>query len=56
MQKRVLTGKYKIPLEEKEQMRAKKQRIKDKWEMNNCGDYECIYPLAYGVSERQDKL
>lgn len=30
---------------EKEEVRAKKIRIKDKFELNNLGDYERIYPL-----------
>ena len=30
---------------EKEETRAKKVRIKDKFELNNLGDYERIYPI-----------
>lgn len=50
MQKRVLTGKQKFSQEEKETIREKKQRIKDKFEMNNLGNYEVLYPLKRGVN------
>jgi hypothetical protein len=37
-------------------IREKKLRIKDKFERNNLGDFEIMYPLAKGVSEEQDEL
>ena len=31
--------------QEREELKKKKTRIKDKFEINNLGDYERIYPL-----------
>lgn len=44
-----------MTLEEKEQAREKKHRIKDKQEEKRMGDmYEMLYPLKKGVSEEDD--
>jgi len=40
----VLTGKQKISAEEKDLRRQKKQRIKDKYEFSNLGNFEMLYP------------
>ena len=40
-----LTGQPRASVEEREQLRLKRLRIKDKFELNNLGDYERIYPL-----------
>mmetsp|Transcript_34870 Transcript_34870/g.26038 ORF Transcript_34870/g.26038 Transcript_34870/m.26038 type:complete len:120 (+) Transcript_34870:795-1154(+) len=45
LQKRVLTGKQKLSAEEKEARRAKKQKIKDKFEFANLGNFEMLYPV-----------
>lgn len=37
-QRRMTTGKTKLNPEEREQLREKKQRIKDKFEVNNMGE------------------
>ena len=34
--------------EEKESLKEKKMRIKDKFEQNNLGGYELLYPLKKG--------
>ena len=44
LQKRVLTGKQKLSAEEKEVIRTKKQKMKDKYEFNNLGNFEMLYP------------
>lgn len=46
-QKRMLTGynaKWRVTEDEKEQIRMKKQEIKDKTELANKGQYEVLYP------------
>lgn len=40
-----LTGVPRASNHEKEELRQKKTRIKDKFELNNLGNYERIYPL-----------
>lgn len=50
MQKRVLTGKQKLTNEEKEYLKDKKLKLKDKFEFNNLGGFEIMYPLPKGVS------
>jgi uncharacterized protein YdcH (DUF465 family) len=50
MQKRVLTGKQKLTNEEKEIMKEKKLRVKDKHELSNLNGYEMLYPLKKGVN------
>lgn len=47
----MLNGKQKLTPEEKEMLREKKLRIKDKYERNNLGDFEIMYPLTKGVSD-----
>ena len=56
MQKRVLTGKQKLSTEEKDAIREKKMKMKNKWEMNNLGDFEVVYPLKKGVTVENDEL
>tara|TARA_B110000285_G_C15009261_1_gene555540 strand:- start:752 stop:1141 length:390 start_codon:yes stop_codon:yes gene_type:complete len=51
-----LTGKTRLTPAEKEALKAKKTRIKDKFENNNMGDFQNLYPLKKGVSEKDDKL
>lgn len=55
-QKRVLTGKIKLTNDEKEKLREKKLKVKDKFEMNNLGNYEFLYPLPFGENEENDML
>lgn len=40
-----LTGQPRASVEEREQLRLKKLRIKDKFEINNMGQFTRIYPL-----------
>ena len=42
--------------QEREALKAKKLRIKDKFENNNTGDYQNLYPLKKGVSKHDDRL
>ena len=56
MQRRVLTGKQKLTLEEKETLREKKRKLKDKYESVCLGGFEAIYPLKKGISPEQDQL
>ena len=51
-----LVGKSRLTQEEREALREKKLRIKDKFENNNMGDYQNLYPLKKGVSREDDKL
>ena len=55
-QRRVLVGKQKVSPEEKEALREKKLRIKDKYETTHLGNYEMLYPLKKGQDEKQDNL
>jgi len=41
---------------EKEALRARNLKIKDKFENNNMGDFQNLYPLPLGVSKEQDEL
>ena len=51
MESRMRTGKSTKPLgTEKEARRAEFNMIRDKYELDNCGDYELIYPLKYDMS------
>ena len=50
----MLTGKQKLSNEEKESLREKKTRIKDKYEFNNLGGYEKLYPLKKGMCKHDD--
>ena len=45
-----LVGKFRMTNEEKEVMREKKLRLKDKFECNNLGDFQNLYPLKRGVN------
>ena len=51
-----LVGKQRMTPAEREALKAKKLRIKDKYENNNMGDYQNLYPLKKGVSKHDDKL
>lgn len=44
-QKRVLVGKQKVSIEEREAMREKKLRVKDKFESAHLGNFEELYPF-----------
>ncbi|CDW87803.1 tubulin-tyrosine ligase family protein [Stylonychia lemnae] len=55
-QKRVLVGKQKVSQEEREALREKKLRLKDKYETNHLGNYEMLYPLKKGADEYSDQL
>ena len=47
----MITGKTKINPEERDQLREKKLRMKDRYEVSHMGDmYEQLYPLP----ERED--
>ena len=37
-------------------MKAKKMRIKDKFEQNNLGDFQNLYPLRRGLIVRHNEL
>ena len=41
---------------EREQLREKKLRIKDKYENNNLGDFQNLYPLWRGVRVEDDAM
>lgn len=43
-QKRAIKGKQRMTVEEKEALKAKKQRQRNAYEKKNCGNYELIYP------------
>lgn len=51
-----LAGKQRANLEEREAQRLKKQKIKDKFEQNNLGDFQNLYPLKRGLIVRHDEL
>jgi tubulin polyglutamylase TTLL6/13 len=51
-----LVGKQRMGQEERESLKAKKLRIKDKFEQNNMGDYQNLYPLKRGLIRRHDEL
>lgn len=55
-QKRVLVGKQKMNLDEKESIREKKMKVKDKFEQANLGGYELLYPIKRGVTPEDDQL
>ena len=50
-----LVGKSRLSQEEREALREKKLRIKDKFENNNMGDFQNLYPLKRGVNSKDDK-
>ena len=51
-----LVGKNRISNLEKEALKQKKMRIKDKFENNNLGDFQNLYPLKKGICDRDDYL
>lgn len=51
-----LVGKSRMTPAEREQLREKKLRIKDKYENNNLGDFQNLYPLWRGVRVEDDQL
>lgn len=51
-----LVGKHRPSQQEREALKAKKLRIKDKWENNNIGDFQNLYPLKRGISKHDDEL
>lgn len=51
-----LVGKPKQSQADREALKAKKLRLKDKWETNNMGDYQNLFPLRRGVTNDIDKL
>ena len=52
----MLTGKQKLTPEEKEIMKEKKTKLKDRYENVCLGGFEPLYPLKKGVSLEQDQL
>lgn len=44
-----LVGKQRMGMEEREALRQKKMRIKDKFENNNLGDFQNLYPMRRGL-------
>ena len=40
---------------DRDAIKAKKTRIKDKWENNNMGDFQNLYPLRKGINQEDDK-
>ena len=51
-----LVGKSRMTAAERDQLREKKLRIKDKYENNNLGDFQNLYPLRRGVRVEDDAL
>lgn len=51
-----LVGKSRQTMEEREALKEKKMRIKDKFENNNMGDFQNLYPLKRGVSDKDDRM
>lgn len=43
-QKRAIKGKPRITMDEKELLKLKKNKLRDKFEKNNIGDFSLIYP------------
>lgn len=43
-QKRALKGKIRMTVKERDVIKEKKNRRRDKYERNNCGGFELIYP------------
>lgn len=43
-QKRALKGKIRITMDEKEELKSKKNKIREKNEKNNVGNFKLIYP------------
>jgi tubulin polyglutamylase TTLL6/13 len=55
-QKRALKGKPKISHEEKDKIRENKHRKREKFERNNIGDYELIFPSQEDTLEDYNKF
>ena len=51
-----LVGKHRLSQNEREVLKEKKMRIKDKYENNNLGDFQNLYPLKRGVTVKNDIL
>ena len=51
-----LIGKQRLNQQEREALKQKKQRIKDKFEFNNMGDFQNLYPLRRDMIPRHDEL
>lgn len=51
-----LVGKQRMTMEEREALRQKKLRIKDKYENNNLGDFQALYPMRRGLILKHDIL
>ena len=51
-----LVGKHRANQADREALKAKKLRIKDKWETNNMGDFQHLYPLRRGIFVKDDQL
>lgn len=51
-----LIGKQRLNQQEREALKQKKQRIKDKFEFNNLGDFQNLYPLKRDLIPRHDEL
>ena len=51
-----LIGKQRLNPQEREALKQKKQRIKDKFEFNNMGDFQNLYPLRRDMIIRHDEL
>ena len=49
-----LVGKNRMTMEEREALKTKKMMIKDKFECNNLGDFQNLYPLIRGVIPAHD--
>ena len=43
-QKRALKGKKRLTLEERQEIKEKKNHKREKFEVTNCGKFELIYP------------
>ena len=51
-----MVGKSRLTQVERDVIREKKLRIKDKYENSNMGDFQNMYPLKRGVCLRDDAL
>jgi len=49
-----LVGKHRMTQAEREMVKEKKMRIKDKFENNNLGDFQNLFPLKRGVRVEDD--
>lgn len=51
-----LIGKHRIQQEDREILRKKFLAKKDKYEQNNLGDFQCLYPLKRSVDPIHDRI